>query len=170
MSAVADTGPTRPAHSTTTTNEPDLDAAVNSATSDAAAAAAAPAVAAETNKTPLVTATPEPASTAPAAPVVADPKALPAVQAAKDGAANESVDGTGVSTEAVANDLGVPTKSREEHEREKELEHTTAPARSQDHETGGMVKQYDTADDEAIDPDTFNVWSNPHEVPKEVGE
>lgn len=113
---------------------------------------------------------PVPATTAPAAPIVADPSgsSQPAVQAAKDGSKNENVQGSGVHSSAIAQDLGLATRSREEHEAVKDQE--DIPTRPQDLPTGAPVKQHDVAEQEALDPDTRNVWTNPEEVPKEVVE
>lgn len=120
---------------------------------------------------------PEPATTLHAA-VVATTSAgvsennglLPSVQAAKEQAANPNVEGVGdVSHVDVANELGLQTVTREQLDAHHELQQRSLPAKPQDHSTGGLVKQHDTADSEALDKDTFNVWSNPDEVPKEVG-
>jgi hypothetical protein len=105
------------------------------------------------------------------APVVLDASGrnMPAVQAMKETAAAPHIQGTGdVSHTAVANELGLPTRSAQEFEAHNALEKQAQPARPQDVPTGGLVKAHDTAEVEAIDPDTKNVWSHPDAVPKEV--
>lgn len=117
-----------------------------------------------------VAATGQPAAGVPA-PVVLDSSDsnMPATQAMKDAAAAPHVDGTGdVSHTAVANEIGLPTRTSAEFDAHRELQEKAHPVRPQDVPTGGLVKQHDTADMEAIDPDTKNVWSHPDEVPKEV--
>lgn len=113
---------------------------------------------------------PVPATTAPAAPIVADPSlsSEPAIQAARDGSKNDNVQGSGVQSSAVAQDLGLATRTREEHETVQEQK--DIPTRPQDVSTGAPVKQHDVADQEALDPDTRNVWAHPEKVPKEVVE
>lgn len=89
----------------------------------------------------------------------------------KDTAAAPHIEGTGdVSHTAVANELGLPTRTRSEHEVHQHAQETAGPARPQDVSTGGLVKQHDTADYDAIDPHTHNVWSDPALIPKEVVE
>jgi hypothetical protein len=95
------------------------------------------------------------------------PVGLSAVEAAKTGAASEHVEGTGVSHVHVARELGVATVSKEEHEQKQQLD--APPVKPPDLDTGGLVKQHDTADTEALDADTYNTWSHPDEVPKELG-
>jgi hypothetical protein len=90
----------------------------------------------------------------------------PAIQAAKDGAKQDNVQGTGVSTSSIANELGLGVRNRDEHEAIKERE--DIPTRPQDLSTGGLVKQHDVAEDDALDAHTHNVWAHPDEVPKEV--
>lgn len=105
------------------------------------------------------------------APVVLDStgRNMPATQAMKETATAPNVGVAGdVSHTAVANELGLPTRTASEHEAYKELQENAEPQRPQDVPTGGLVKAHDTADEEAIDPDTKNVWSHPDLVPKEV--
>ena len=137
----------QPAFAAPSTQSSNVAAAHPSRTDDPAVAAAVPGVASTNNDV------------------------LPAVEAAKSHAANPNVEGTGnISHVAVANDLGVSTITREEHERKQFLEQESAPEKPQDHSTGAPVKQHDTAETEAMDKDTYNVWSHPDEVPKEVVE
>lgn len=113
---------------------------------------------------------PAPATTVPA-PVVADANftsSQPAIQAAKDGSKNENVEGSGVKSTAIARDLGLATRTKEEHEAVQDQK--DIPTRPQDLSTGAPVKQHDAADEEALDADTKNVWANPEQVPKEVVE
>jgi hypothetical protein len=104
-------------------------------------------------------------------PVVSPPALLPsgvsAVEAAKLGAASENVEGTGVSHVEVAHELGVSTITREQYEQAQRLD--AQPDSPQDVDTGGLVKQQNTAEIEALDSDTFNTWGHPDEVPKELG-
>ena len=116
------------------------------------------------------TTTAQPAFTTSTGPIVAartDGGVLPAVQAAKEGAAADHFEGTGVSHIAVAQDLGVVTKTKEQHEAEKDL--PDVPQKPQDMDTGGLIKQHNTAEHDAMDADTYNTWSHPSNVPKEVG-
>lgn len=121
---------------------------------------------------------PVPATTAPAPVVVPDRSSSlssnshaqqqPAIQAAKDGSKNDNIQGTGVSESHIAGELGLATRSKEQHEAVQDQK--DIPTRPQDHSTGAPVKQHEVADQEALDPETVNVWANPDEVPKEVVE
>lgn len=96
-----------------------------------------------------------------------------AIDAIKAASASPYVQGTGdVSNIAVANELGLPTVTRSEHEELQEVppRGVVGPARHQDVSTGGLVKQHDTASVSALDPDTHNTWSDPAAVPTTIYE
>lgn len=90
-----------------------------------------------------------------------------ALKAAKTGAANEQIDGTGVSHIHVAHELGVATLTDEQYEENQQLE--AQPDRPRDVDTGGLVKQHNIAEAESFDPDIFNTWAHSDQVPKELG-
>lgn len=115
---------------------------------------------------------PAPAVVPPSDPAVSasvppHPANLSVVEAAKTGAASEHVEGTGVSHVNVARELGVSTMTKEQQEQKQQLD--AQPVKPQDLDTGGPVKQHDTAETEALDADTYNTWSHPEDVPKELG-
>ena len=96
-----------------------------------------------------------------------------ATDAVKAASATPYLDETGdVSNTTVANELGLPTVTRAQHEDLQEVppEGIVGPARPQDVSTGGLVKQQDTASVSALDPDTHNTWSDPATVPTNIYE